>query len=276
MKVASDEYLNTENVGSNGYVEIRCQELVAKDLHGKINVLASSWPIMPSGLSLNLMDSSVKVAAQGDVTYQARGNVRYISFGDYPVLHGHKVEHPHGSFLMPPPPSSQNGDASSGVAPTSIISKWRCKLRCSSHACMHARLTSGVTSSSSSSGLAGTSSVKTEESDGEAAAIESFRIVRGEFDDVDFVSDVLEFSEKYQKRFGPLRYFVTGFLKFFLCLPKYSYEVEYLPVLKDEREGNLSVEREVVDMSDLYTDIMRRSNTDGILEHPVFQVLIQL
>ncbi|POO04172.1 Diacylglycerol kinase [Trema orientale] len=78
-----------------------------------------------------------------------------------------------------------------------------------------------------------------------------------------FVSDVLELSEKYQKRFGPLRYFVAGFLKF-LCLPKYSYEVEFLPASTEDQEGKLSTEQEVVDMSDLYTDIMRRPNTDGI------------
>ncbi|XP_065627831.1 sphingoid long-chain bases kinase 1 [Quercus suber] len=70
-----------------------------------------------------------------------------------------------------------------------------------------------------------------------------------------FVSDVLELSEKYQKRFGPLRYLVAGFLKF-LCLPKYNYEVEYLPASKEDRE--------VVDMSELYTDIMRRSSKDSI------------
>ncbi|XP_039036870.1 sphingoid long-chain bases kinase 1-like [Hibiscus syriacus] len=73
-----------------------------------------------------------------------------------------------------------------------------------------------------------------------------------------FVSDVLKLSEKYQKQFGPLRYFVAGFFKF-LCLPKYNYEVEYLPAEKEDREG-----QEVVDMSDLYTDIMRRSNKEGI------------
>ncbi|PPD66197.1 hypothetical protein GOBAR_DD36927 [Gossypium barbadense] len=78
-----------------------------------------------------------------------------------------------------------------------------------------------------------------------------------------FVSDVLELSEKYQKRFGPLRYFVAGFQKF-LCLPKYNYEVQYLPVAKEDQGGKNSADREVVDMSDLYTDIMRRSNTDGI------------
>ncbi|MFQ6648596.1 hypothetical protein Gotur_020706 [Gossypium turneri] len=78
-----------------------------------------------------------------------------------------------------------------------------------------------------------------------------------------FASDVLELSEKYQKRFGPLRYFVAGFQKF-LCLPKYNYEVQYLPVAKEDQGGKNSADREVVDMSDLYTDIMRRSNTDGI------------
>lgn len=74
---------------------------------------------------------------------------------------------------------------------------------------------------------------------------------------------VLELSEKYQKRFGPLRYFVAGFLKF-LCLPKYSYEVEFLPVSEEDQDGKHLAGQEVVDMSDLYTDIMRRTNTDGI------------
>ncbi|WOH06533.1 hypothetical protein DCAR_0625961 [Daucus carota subsp. sativus] len=72
-----------------------------------------------------------------------------------------------------------------------------------------------------------------------------------------FISDVLELSEKYQKRFGPLRYFVAGVLKF-LCLPKYGFEVEYLPASKERTD------REVVDVSELYTDIMTRSNKDGI------------
>ncbi|KAI3445149.1 hypothetical protein Pfo_001814 [Paulownia fortunei] len=60
-----------------------------------------------------------------------------------------------------------------------------------------------------------------------------------------FVSDVLDLSEKYQKRFGPLRYFVAGFLKFF-CLPKYSYEVEYLPSQREE--GKVSADPEILDM----------------------------
>nr|GMD67596.1 sphingoid long-chain bases kinase 1 [Ipomoea batatas] len=79
-----------------------------------------------------------------------------------------------------------------------------------------------------------------------------------------FVSDVLELSEKYQKRFGPLRYFVAGFLKF-LCLPKYNFEVEYLPASKEVTgDGKASADREVIDMSALYTDIMRRSGKEGL------------
>ncbi|CAI9769482.1 unnamed protein product [Fraxinus pennsylvanica] len=78
-----------------------------------------------------------------------------------------------------------------------------------------------------------------------------------------FISDVLEQSEKYQKRFGPLRYFVAGFLKF-LCLPKYSYEVEYLPVEREAGEGKILSDHEIIDMSELYTDIMRRSSKEGL------------
>ncbi|GAB4858654.1 Sphingoid long-chain bases kinase 1 [Ancistrocladus abbreviatus] len=77
-----------------------------------------------------------------------------------------------------------------------------------------------------------------------------------------FVSDVLGLSEKYQKRFGPLRYFVAGVLKF-SCLPKYNYEVEYLPASTGD-ETKASPDQEIIDMSDLYTDIMRTSNTDRI------------
>lgn len=80
-----------------------------------------------------------------------------------------------------------------------------------------------------------------------------------------FVSDVLELSERYQKRFGPLRYFVAGVLKF-LCLPKYSYELEYLPAAKEKNdlERQALADKDIVDMSDLYTDVMKRSNPDGL------------
>lgn len=77
-----------------------------------------------------------------------------------------------------------------------------------------------------------------------------------------FVSDVLELSEKYQKHFGPLRYFVAGFFKF-LCLPKYSFELEYLPVLDvNGAEHKILVGQEKVDASDLYDDVVRRSRAE--------------
>ncbi|CAH9090170.1 unnamed protein product [Cuscuta europaea] len=79
-----------------------------------------------------------------------------------------------------------------------------------------------------------------------------------------FVSDVLERSDRYQKRFGPLRYFIAGFLKF-LCLPKYNYEVEYLPAAKEVAEDMKALaDGEVIVMSELYTDIMRRSSKEGL------------
>ncbi|GER46307.1 sphingosine kinase [Striga asiatica] len=54
----------------------------------------------------------------------------------------------------------------------------------------------------------------------------------------------------------------AGFLKF-LCLPKYSYELEYLPAQTEAREGKLS-NNHIIDMSELYTDIMRRSSKEGL------------
>ncbi|XP_045823305.1 auxin response factor 2B [Trifolium pratense] len=78
------------------------------DREGKHNVL-SQWPAMPPGLSLNFLHSNTRGSAQGsdNSTYQVPGNMRYSAFGDYSVLHGHKVENPHGNFLMPPPPPTQ-------------------------------------------------------------------------------------------------------------------------------------------------------------------------
>ncbi|GJN39660.1 hypothetical protein PR202_gb28792 [Eleusine coracana subsp. coracana] len=43
-----------------------------------------------------------------------------------------------------------------------------------------------------------------------------------------FVADVVQLSEDFRLQFGPFRYVVAGFLKF-LSLPKYKFEVEYLP-----------------------------------------------
>uniref|UniRef100_A0A0C9S6U6 TSA: Wollemia nobilis Ref_Wollemi_Transcript_10503_3435 transcribed RNA sequence n=1 Tax=Wollemia nobilis TaxID=56998 RepID=A0A0C9S6U6_9CONI len=80
-----------------------------------------------------------------------------------------------------------------------------------------------------------------------------------------FVSDVLELSEKYQKRFGPFRYFVAGALKF-LCLPKYEYEVEYLPVSEPNTNiGSTGVKQGSIDATDNQSDMFgRKSNIEGL------------
>lgn len=84
------------------------------DQDGKFSFLSRPWPMMSPGLSLKLADSNSKVAGQGgDVTYQVRGNVRYGGFGDYPMLQGHRIEQPHGNWLMPPPQSQFENPAHS-------------------------------------------------------------------------------------------------------------------------------------------------------------------
>ena len=76
------------------------------DHEGKLH-MPHPWPVMPSSLSLSILDSNTKGPAHGgDTTYKARGNLRYSAFGEYPALHGHKVEDSHGN-LMPPPPAPQ-------------------------------------------------------------------------------------------------------------------------------------------------------------------------
>ena len=75
------------------------------DQEGKLNV-HHPWSVMPSSLSLNLLDSNAKGSpCGGETPYQARGNLRYSAFGEYPVFHGYKVEHPHGNLIPPPPPT---------------------------------------------------------------------------------------------------------------------------------------------------------------------------
>lgn len=71
---------------------------------GKFNFLGSPWSLMPSGLSLNLMDSSVKTHGHGtEISYQMRGDARYGSFNEYPLLPGNRLDSQQANWLMPPP-----------------------------------------------------------------------------------------------------------------------------------------------------------------------------
>ncbi|XP_024023134.1 auxin response factor 2B isoform X3 [Morus notabilis] len=76
-----------------------------QDQDGRFNLHSSprSMLPLPSPLSLGL-DTNLKGSVQsGTISYQAQG--RYVGFDDYPILHGHRVEHPHGNWFMPPPSS---------------------------------------------------------------------------------------------------------------------------------------------------------------------------
>lgn len=72
------------------------------DQDGKFDYLGNQWPLMHSGLSLKLPESS-KVPVVGDASFQGRGNIKYGGgYNEYPVLHGHMVENARGNWPMPP------------------------------------------------------------------------------------------------------------------------------------------------------------------------------
>lgn len=93
---------------------------------GKFKLLTNPWSTVPSNLSLNLLDSSMKAHVQGgDIPYQTRGDVRYGGFSEYPMLsnqRGGGGEQLQGSWLMPPLLSYlQMPSHSSGVMPKSFL-----------------------------------------------------------------------------------------------------------------------------------------------------------
>ncbi|XP_074316503.1 auxin response factor 2A isoform X1 [Silene latifolia] len=74
------------------------------DHDGRYNITGNPWSLMSTGLSLNLSESSMKIPSQSsNLPYQVQSNGRYGSFGEVPVLHGHRVDYHNGSWRMPPP-----------------------------------------------------------------------------------------------------------------------------------------------------------------------------
>ncbi|CAI9113737.1 OLC1v1014403C3 [Oldenlandia corymbosa var. corymbosa] len=71
---------------------------------GKYDFFGNPWSLMPSNLSLNLVDTCVKSNGQiTDRSYQTRGDVRYGGFNEFPILSGNRVDNQQSSWLMPPP-----------------------------------------------------------------------------------------------------------------------------------------------------------------------------
>ncbi|KAK4488932.1 hypothetical protein RD792_004722 [Penstemon davidsonii] len=83
----------------------------------KFSLNGNNWSIMPSGLSLNLMDSSLKTRGQGiDTSYQTRGDVRYGAFREFSMTPDPRDGvNQQANWLMPPPisPYSQMPPAKS-------------------------------------------------------------------------------------------------------------------------------------------------------------------
>ncbi|KAI3954265.1 hypothetical protein MKW98_018089 [Papaver atlanticum] len=80
-----------------------------QDQEVKFN-FAGSWSMLPSGHSVNMLDSGVKVPAQtGENSYQNQGTVKYVGLGGYPVLQSLRVEQQPTNWLMPLLPPSHSG-----------------------------------------------------------------------------------------------------------------------------------------------------------------------
>nr|ANI70179.1 auxin response factor ARF7 [Salvia miltiorrhiza] len=78
-----------------------------QDCDAKFSLMGNIWPLMPSGLSLNLMDSSMKNHVQGtDASYLARGDSRHGSFGDFSIISDPRGDNQGANWSMPPPVST--------------------------------------------------------------------------------------------------------------------------------------------------------------------------
>ncbi|KAL6982310.1 hypothetical protein U1Q18_048638 [Sarracenia purpurea var. burkii] len=76
------------------------------DQEGKFSFLPNNWSAIPSGLSLNLFESSRKPPVhRSDISYQTR-DARYVGFSEYSLLAYQKADHQQGNWLMPPPLAS--------------------------------------------------------------------------------------------------------------------------------------------------------------------------
>lgn len=69
----------------------------------KFSLMGNIWSLKPPGLSLNIMDSGMQGS---DNSYQARGDVRYGSFGGFSMAPDLRGDNQQANWLMPPPLST--------------------------------------------------------------------------------------------------------------------------------------------------------------------------
>ncbi|KAK9113348.1 hypothetical protein Syun_020145 [Stephania yunnanensis] len=68
---------------------------------GKLSLFAGSWPMMPSGPSVNMLDSSIGVSVQaGETVYQRPVSGRHDGFSSFPEVESARIERHTGKGLM--------------------------------------------------------------------------------------------------------------------------------------------------------------------------------
>ncbi|CAI9753589.1 unnamed protein product [Fraxinus pennsylvanica] len=78
-----------------------------QEREGKFRLIGNAWSMIPSCLSLNLMDTGTKTHGQGpDASYHTQGDIRQIGgLGECSMLPDHRDGNQHVNWLMPPPNS---------------------------------------------------------------------------------------------------------------------------------------------------------------------------
>ncbi|KAL0342267.1 UNVERIFIED_CONTAM: Auxin response factor 2A [Sesamum calycinum] len=98
----------SQNNSSNDFCMSPVDQVVSKrqaqEHEAKFSLIGNTWSIMPSGLSLNLMDSGLKTHGQGvDSSYQRHGDARYAAFREFSLIPDPRGDNQQGNWLMPPP-----------------------------------------------------------------------------------------------------------------------------------------------------------------------------
>lgn len=79
---------------------------LAQEHDMKFSLIGNTLSTMPSGLSLNLMDSGLKIPSQGtDTACQTHEDARYGAFREFSLISDHRGDNQQASWVMPPPVS---------------------------------------------------------------------------------------------------------------------------------------------------------------------------
>ncbi|CAA2993130.1 auxin response factor 2-like [Olea europaea subsp. europaea] len=96
----------SQNKLSHEFCDNEVSKRQIQEREGKFSLIGNAWSMMPSGLSLNLMDTGKKTHGQGpNASYHTRGDIRYGGGFRDSMLPDHRDGNQHVNRLMPPPNS---------------------------------------------------------------------------------------------------------------------------------------------------------------------------